>query len=331
MNKKVSQKDIADNLNISRVTVTKALQAHPDIAKSTIRTVKQKAAEMGYIPDFIGRSLSSKRTMTIGVVLPKIAHSFFSYSIERMYEVARERGYNIIPMVSFEDQEKEIENVRTLLSMRVDGIILDMAQNTNANRSYELAKQSGCKVVFFDRCPAGRTQDLIVTDDRSGAYKLTKHLINKGYRRIDFFCGPPYLNISQERRKGYEDAMNECRMLPRIISVMLTENSGYKSLQKMHKEGELADAVFAINDSVALGVYQAAKKLGLRIPDDMGVAGFGDIDMASMQQPPMTSVRPPLDKMARAAVESVITMIEGDIEGLEQQVFSSTLMKRQST
>jgi len=104
--RKVNQKDIADSLNISRVTVTKALQEHPAIAKDTIRKVKEKALEMGYIPDFIGRSLASNRTHTIGIVLPKIAHSFFSYSIERMYESAREKGYNIIPMVSFEDAEK---------------------------------------------------------------------------------------------------------------------------------------------------------------------------------------------------------------------------------
>jgi DNA-binding LacI/PurR family transcriptional regulator len=313
------------------VTVTKALLGHPDIAKETIQIVRDKALEMGYIPDFIGRSLSSRRTMIIGMIVPKIAHSFFSYSIERMYEAARGRGYNIIPMVSFEDTEKEIENIRTLLSMRVDGIILDIAQNSNSTKSYELARQSGCKVVFFDRYPEGCIKDSIVTDDRQGAYNLTKHLIDKGYKYIYFFSGPPYLNISRDRRRGYEDAMQECQMHAKIVNVDLQKESGYNALLKMYQEGDSADAVFAVNDSVATGVYEAAARLGLRIPEDIAVAGFGDINTSSMLQPPMTSVRPPIDEMAKAAVESIIAMIENNLEGLEQKVFPSRLMLRQST
>src|SRR6056297_1019928 len=113
--KKISQKDIAESLNLSRVTVTKALKEHPDVSDETARRVKSKAQEMGYIPDFIGRSLSSKRTYNLGLVVPKIAHSFFSYSIEKIYEAAYKRGYNIIPMVSFEDCTKELEHITTLL------------------------------------------------------------------------------------------------------------------------------------------------------------------------------------------------------------------------
>jgi DNA-binding LacI/PurR family transcriptional regulator len=329
--KKISQKDIAESLHISRVTVTKALQEHPDIARETIRKVKDKALELGYIPDFIGRSLSSRRTMNIGVVIPKIAHSFFSYSIERMYETARKNGYNIIPMVSFEDQDNEIENIRTLLSMRVDGIILDVAQNSVNSKSCDLARQAGCKLVFFDRHPLGCKQDSIVTDDRDASYKLTKHLIEKGYKKIHFFSGPPNLNISQERKRGHEDAMHESRRLVRILNVELQRESGYRAMMRMNEDGDSADAIFAVNDSVAIGIYEAAGKLGLKIPDDVAVAGFGDVETSSLLKPPMTSVKPPLDEMAAASVEMIIDMIENNVEGLEQQIFPSQLIQRQST
>ena len=159
---KVNQKDIAESLNISRVTVTRALKGHPEIAKETIRKVKDRALEMGYIPDFIGRSLSSKRTYIIGLVLPKIAHSFFSYSIERMYEASRERGFNLIPTVSFEEQERELDNIRTLLSMRVDGIILDIAQNSLNNSSYELARRTGSEVMRMP-CMKHKSRDIFIT------------------------------------------------------------------------------------------------------------------------------------------------------------------------
>ena len=330
MRKKISQKDIADSLNISRVTVTKALQDNPEISKETIRRVKQKALEVGYIPDFIGRSLSSKRTLTIGVVIPKIAHSFFSYSIEKMYEAAHERGYNIIPMVSFEDREKEMENIRKLLSMRADGIILDIAQNTTDNSSFELAMKVGCKVIFFDRCPYNFTGGSVVTDDREGAYKLTRLLISKGYQKIFYLSGPIYLNICDERKKGYEQAMNENQMLCRLMNVDMNRESGYHAVMRMAKSNEMPDAIFAINDPVAMGIYDAAGELGLRIPQDIAVAGFGDIDASSMLQPPMTSVRPPIEEMAKASVEVLINMIENDLDEGNQMIFPSQLMERMS-
>ena len=329
--RKVSQKDIAESLNISRVTVTKALKDHPDIANGTIRKVKDKALEMGYIPDFIGRSLSSRRTHTIGIVIPKIAHSFFSYSIEKIYEAAREKGYNIIPMVSFEDPDKEMENIRTLLSMSVDGIILDPAQNHSENTNYELAINAGCKVVFYDRCPIGHTIGSIATDDRQGGYNITKLLIDRGYRKIYHLTGAPTLNISRERRIGYETAMSEHSLMCHILRVELKRESGYETIMKMAKENELPDAIFAINDPVAHGVYDAVAELGLKIPGDIAVAGFGDIYTSAMMNPPMTSVKPPLDLMADAAVETIVMMIENDTKPGEQQVFASKIIEREST
>ena len=328
---KVSQKDIADSLKISRVTVTKALQEHPAIAKDTIRKVKEKALEMKYIPDFIGRSLASSRTHTIGIVLPKIAHSFFSYSIEKMYEAAREKGYNIIPMVSFEDQEKELDNIKTLLSMRVDGIILDPAQNSAGNPGFDLAREAGCKVIYFDRCPNDFEGAAIVTDDYHGANKLTKLLIDKAYRKICLFTGPDYLSVSVNRRIGYEDAMKEGKKKPRIVNVDMTKESGYQAFSQLANSNDLPDAIFAVNDSVALGVYDAAHEHGFSIPQDIAVAGFGDIDASAMLQPTMTSVRPPLDLMAESAINSIINMIEKDIDDGTIQVFESQIIERNST
>ncbi len=328
---KVSQKDIAESLNISRVTVTKALQGDPDIARETVRKVKERALEMGYIPDFIGRSLASKRTFTIGLVVPKIAHSFFSYSIERMYEAARKRGYNIIPTVSFEDEDRELDNMRTLLSMRVDGIILDIAQNSKENSGYELARRSACKVLFYDRCPASFHGASILTDDRNSAFGLTRLLIQKGYRKIYHFAGPFFLNISQERKKGYEAAMHEAGLPSHIFNSDMTIAGGLRALKKLKESGELPDAVIAVNDPVAHGVYEAACDLGLRIPEDIAVAGFGDVNTSALLRPPMTSIQPPLDLMAEAAVETLVRMIENDQEDFEPRIFETTLIERGST
>ncbi len=310
--------------------MTKALQDHPEIAKETIRKVKERAKEMGYIPDFIGRSLSSRRTRTLGVVFPKIAHSFFSYSIERMYMTAREYGYNLIPTVSFEDEERELDNIRTLLSMRVDGIILDVAQNCRQNTAYELARQAGCKVLFFDRHPYSFTQSSVVTNDMKASYELTKLIIKKQYRRIYHFTGPSYLNISYERKRGYELAMVEADLPSHLFPVDLTRKSGRQALLKLAKSGDLPDSIFAVNDPVAHGIYDAAKELKLTIPGDLAVAGFGDIDASSLLQPPLTSIKPPLDKMSESAITTLIQMIDEDREVSEIMIFDSVIMERDS-
>ncbi len=329
--RKVSQKDIAESLKISRVTVTKALQEHPEIARETIQRVKKKALEMGYIPDFIGRSLSSRRTHTIGLAVPKIAHSFFSYSLERMYEAGRRKGYHILPMVSFEDRERELDNIRTLLSMRVEGIILDIAQNSIGNSSYELAMRAGCRVLYFDRCPEDFSGCAVTSDDLGASYKLTRLLVSKGYRKIYHLAGPPFLNISSDRKKGYEKALYEEEISGHIYRVDLTRESGKQALVKLLGSGERPEAIFAVNDPVAHGVYDAAMEMGLKIPDDLAVAGFGDIDTSAILQPPMTSIRPPLEEMADAAVELLVDMIENDAIHCERKVFPSRLMERQST
>jgi len=329
--RKVSQKDIADSLNISRVTVTKALQESPEIARETIRKVRERAREMGYIPDFIGRSLASNRTYTLGLVVPKIAHSFFSYSIERMYEVARKKGYNIIPTVSFEDQEREMDNIKTLLSMRVDGIILDLAQNNQQNRGYELARRAGCKVMFYDRCPGSFKGSSVVTNDMEASYKLTQRFIEKGYRKIYHLAGPSFLNISQERKMGYERAMQEAALPAQIFNVDLTRAGGEVAFKNLLKQGESPELIYAVNDPVAHGVYDAAKELDLNIPGDVAVAGFGDVDTSALLHPPMTSIKPPLDQMAEASVNMLVWMIENDKEEFELQVFDSTIMERDST
>lgn len=328
---KVSQKDIAESLNISRVTVTRALQEHPEIARSTIRKVKEKALEMGYIPDFIGRSLSSKKTFTLGLVVPKIAHSFFSYSIEYMYEASRVKGYNLIPTVSFEDSERELDNIRTLLSMRVDGLILDIAQNSLNNSGYELAVKAGCKVLFFDRCPASFSGSAVLANDRNATFDLTRILLEKGYRNIYHFAGPHSLNISQERKRGYEDAMQEGNVPSHVIGVDLKRESGYRALKILADRGELPEAIIAVNDPVAHGIYDAANELGISVPGTLAVAGVGDVDASAMLNPPMTSIKPPLKQMAVAAVDTLIQMIEDNSYEGERQVFESQILERKST
>jgi DNA-binding LacI/PurR family transcriptional regulator len=328
--KKVNQKDIAASLNISRVTVTKALKDHPDIAVKTRELIKQKAKELGYVPDFIGRSLSSKRTHIIGIVLPKIAHSFFSYSVEKFYEAALKKGYHVLPMISFEDDEVESKNIQTLLSMRADGLIIDVAGKCKESSHYEFAKRSGCKILFYDRCLNNTKDGAILTNDRKSAYDLTKLMIKKGYKRICHFAGPSLLSIASERQRGYEDAMKEENLIKNICNVDFTIKGGYNAMMKLANENELPEAIFAVNDSVAHGIYDAVNELGLKIPGDIAVAGFGDIESSRFLTPPLTSVSMPISEMTKSAINTIIDMIETNSDFKERVIFNSTIVIRNS-
>ena len=328
--RKVSQTDIARALNVSRVTVTKALKDHPDIAERTREQIKKMALEMGYIPDFIGRSLSSRRTFTIGLVLPKIAHSFFAHSVESFYEAAHDRGYNIIPMISFEDSEKELANIRTLLSMRVDGLIIDIAGNSTEYTNYDLAKRAGSKILFYDRCPVSCTDGAVVTDDRKAARDMVRILIDKGYRKIFHFAGPSALSIASERQKGYEDAMSEKGLLKYILNVELKKESGYEAFMKLNNEDVRPDAIFCVNDSVAHGIYQACRELKLKIPGDIAIAGFGDIETSRLLYPPLTTIRMPVGEMTKSAIDILVKMIEDNDPYIEKKVINSEIIIRES-
>jgi len=215
--------------------------------------------------------------------------------------------------------------------MRVDGIILDLAQNSQQNKGYELARRAGCKVLFYDRCPGNFNGSSIVTNNMEASYQLTQRLIAKGYRLIYHFAGPSFLNISQERKKGYKRAMQEASLPGHIIDVDLTRTGGRLVFRELIESGESPEAIFAVNDPVAHGVYDAINELDLKIPGDVAVAGFGDVETSALLHPPMTSVKAPLDRMAEESVNMLVRMIEKNEEEFKTRVYRSLIVERDST
>jgi DNA-binding LacI/PurR family transcriptional regulator len=311
---KVNQQYIADLLKISRVTVTKALQEHPDIAKSTVKKVKEVADELGYIPNIVGRSLSTKKTNTIGVVVPKINHSFFSTIIEEMYTKAKDLGYQIILMVSFENEESELANVKSLLSMNVDGIIIDSVSTSAKDKSYELILKHQKPLIYIDRKPRSiKKVESIVFDDYNLSYKLTNRLIDKGYKDIMYITGSQEINICYDRLSGFKAAMKESNLgvsKGAVLNAGLDKQGSFDVFEKyVESNSNLPEAIVCVNDSVALGVYDVCKKHGIKIPDDIGVIGFGHVSVSNLVQPPLSTVKLNLQEASFVAVENLVAMI----------------------
>ena len=311
-NQNITLNDIAKALNVSKVTISKALRNHPDISVRMKELIKKTALEMGYSPNFVARNLSAKKTNTIGLVVPKIAHYFFGSVIESIYDAAFENNYEIILTVTQEDSEKESKYIKSLMSMRVDGIIISISQNTVDCSVFNKIKEREIPLVFLDRVIDCGDFTCVTVKDYSGSYKATEHAIKMGYTKLAHLAGPMEINISRERCKGFKDALSDNNIELKedwILHGGFSEKDGYKGLMEIFESGDLPEFIFTVTYPVALGVYAAAQKLGLRIPDDIDVMCFGDSDVNRFISPSLSCVYQPTEKLGQEAVRLLIEQI----------------------
>lgn len=303
--------DIAKRLKVSRVTVSKALRGHTDISAKLTRRIRALANELGYTPNIIARSLSSRRSHMIGLVVPKIAHYFFSSVIEGVYDTAFSNQYETILTVSQENAERELLHLKTLVSMRVDGIIISISQETSDLGRFKWIRKMGIPLVFVDRKPEGRIVGFssVLSDDHAGTFQAVEHAIRIGYRKLGFIGGRPNVNIGHERLGGFHDAL-KAHAIPVnpawIVSGGYGKDDGYAALKHLHENGTMPEFIFAATYPVALGIYDAAKDLDLRIPDDIDIMCFGDSDVGRLLSPAISAVRQPTRELGTRAVEILL-------------------------
>ncbi len=313
MNRKtIRLADIAETLDVSPVTVSKALRDHPDISFATKRRIQEAADKMGYSPNFMARNLSARKSNTIGVIVPKIAHFFFSSIIEEIYNIAFKNNYEIILMVSQENTQREKKHLQTLLSMRVDGIIMSISQETKDYSIFKTVNDRDVPIVFIDRIPEMQSLDSVSVDDRGGAFKAVDHAIKLGYKNIAHFAGYEEINIGKQRFLGFEDAMKKHNLAINpnwICHGGFGETYGYDSFMKLYKNNNLPDLIFTVTYPVALGVYMAVKELDLRIPEDIDVICFGDSRFQKFLSPPLSGVAQPTNLIAEKSLEILFEKI----------------------
>jgi LacI family transcriptional regulator, galactose operon repressor len=305
----VTLSDIAKQLNVSKVTVSKALRGHPDISRETTRLVKKVAEELGYTPNFAARNLSSRRSHTIGVVVPKIAHFFFSSIIEAIYDEAFYNNYDIALTVSQENAEREKKHIETLMAMRVDGLIVSITQETKDTAIFKKVLSRNVPLVFMDRVLEMEGTSQVTVDDKGGAIKAVELAIANGYSKIAHIGGYTEINIGKDRYDGFVEAMQKHR-LPIdpdwVIHGGFGEDDGYQGFMKIYRTGRMPDFIFAVTYPVALGVYAAAAEVGVRIPEDVDIICFGSASINKFLKPAMTYIDQPTRTLGKAAVDLVL-------------------------
>ena len=325
--------DIAKKLKLSPSTVSRALSDHPDIKKETKERVRKSARELKYTPNTIAQSLKRNRTNTIGVLVPEIEHDFFSSAISGIEEVAYQAGYAIIVCQSNEKFEREVINTNVLVNQRVAGIIVSISQSTKSGDHFQEIIKRKIPLVFFDRACEDVAASKVIIDDYASSFNAVTYLIDKGYKRIAHFAGPKELGICVKRWKGYVDALTK-NGLPVMCEFVryggLHEKDGYDSMDALLKEGKIPDAIFAVNDPVAIGAFQRIGEAKLRIPEDVAIIGISNNKITSLVNPQLTTINQPSFEMGRKAAEILINIIKDGTAEPKTLVLDTELIIRGS-
>jgi LacI family transcriptional regulator len=335
----IRQSDIARELNVSRVTVSKALRDHPDISSEMKKKVNDAVKRMGYVPNLIAKQLNSRKTFTIGIVVPDLENSFFSYVVDSMIDYATEKDYRVILTVSREKESVEKRNIENLIGMRVDGLLVCNSQETKDIMIYSQIRRMKIPLVFFDRVVEDQGFSSVVFDDRSGALSALDRIIAAGFTKIAHFAGYRGINIGRERCDGYCESMEKHGIQLRnewIIEGGYELKDGRSSFKKLLSQGDLPEVIFTVNDRVALGAILAAREEGVRIPADIGIMGYGFSETTDIFNPPLAVINQDPRKMGRISALTLIDEINSKSTGkpvrilLDEEFLWKKSLKRSS-
>lgn len=304
------------------MTVSRALNNPDLVGKMTLQKVLEAAKSMGYTPNHIAKSLVSRKTFTLGVIIPDISHSFFPEIVRGIEEIAYDGHYQLLLTQSAESFEKEKKNIETLRSKRVDGILVSLAQIIDDFRYYKRVINSKLPFVFFDRCVEDIGASCVSVNDRTSSRKITQHLIDHGYKKIAHISGPSTISIGNERLEGFKEALTSNNILVNakwIVENGFNEKGGYDAMIKL-LELPVEDrprAVVAVNDRVAFGAMDAIYDYGLKIPDDIAIVGFSDDIRAKLMPSPLITIFQPAYEVGKKAAEKLLRIIDKKDEPIE--------------
>jgi len=301
----VSMADLARELGVSMTTVSRALSDHHSIGAATKQRVLKLAKKLNYQPNHLAAALRKGQSRLLGVVVPYIEGKFFPSVIQGIEQAASKAGFSVIVCQSHEDVQLERRNVETLLHAQVAGVLVSLARNTKQFQHFDKVRSRGIPLVFFDRVPTTGLVNSVVLNDHEGAFRATRHLLEQGCQRIAHLAGPQHINIYQQRRQGYLDALATYDLAPEdeLISYSdMTVEDGARAIQEWLALPNPPDGVFGAGDSAILGVLQTLKSLGKRVPQDVALAGFSNEGFTAITEPQLTSVDQRCEEMGEAVV-----------------------------
>jgi LacI family transcriptional regulator len=323
----VTMKDIAEDLGLSIVTVSKVLRNHDDIGENTRERVLRRVKELGYRPNLTARSLVTGRSSLIGILVPGLLHPFFAEIARSLSAVLRKEGYYLIICSSEEDPQLEQKEIEHLLGRRIDALVV--ASVGGAKSAFDLVQQQNVPLVLIDRQMPDIDAHFVGVDDFSVGLLATEHLISLGCRRIAHIRGTE-TSTSLKRLEGYREALrrHEIAFDPSyIISVSTIDvdstQRGGEAMNKILQLSELPDGVFCFSDPVAIGAMKVAHEKGINIPAEMSFIGCGNLHYDDSLRVPLSSVDQGSLKIGERTAELLLRILSSPIPLAPEQIITS--------
>lgn len=327
--------DIARELNLSASTVSRALKDNPAINVETRKKVKDCALRMGYRSNAFASNLRTKKTNTIGVIVPRLDSNFMSACLAGMEEVANQKGYNLIISQSHESVKKEAQNADIMFNKRVDGVIASLTVEDLNVDHFKCFDDKKVPVVFFDRIPQNTTNTCFIIDNYQAAYKATSHLIEQGCKRIAHLTLDSESNVYVDRTRGFKAALKDNEACCGDVFNMKALNleTGKVFVEKYRKMKVKPDGIFVANDMAAVSCIIGMQKIGVKVPDDVAIVGFNNDPVSTIIRPQLSTVTYPGKKAGMLAAKSLIEHLEGvdSMEHTNKVVLNTSLVVRESS
>ncbi|WP_321479071.1 LacI family DNA-binding transcriptional regulator [uncultured Bacteroides sp.] len=313
INKPVSLKDLAVELDVSISTVSRALRDSPEISVEVRERVKALARKYNYRPNPFAMSLLKNSPRIIGILVPDLVTHFYASIISGINDVAKQNGYSVIITSSYEQYELEKQCLDDLINIRVEGIIACLSQETTDYTHFEALESQNVPLVFFDRiCPGGHFCS-VVADNVESAHLATEHLLQTGSTRIGFIGGANHLKIVGERKHGYLEALRQSKIpieKELVICEKMSYDEGREATRRLLSLANPPDAILAMNDTLAFAAMKEIKGHQLKIPQDIALVGYTDEMHSNYVDPPLTAVTHQTYKMGAAACKQLLGQIK---------------------
>ena len=324
--------DVAKIAGVAPITVSRVINNSGYVSPATRARVEKTIADLGYVPNRLAQGLRSKQTYTLGLVITDITNPFWTTVARGVEDATHAAGFNVILCNTDESEEKQDKYVRVLLQKQVDGFIIVPARSSN--EAVTLIQNAKVPLVVMDR-KVGIPVDTVRCDSEDGAYKLVRHLINLGHKRIAVLSGSERVSTAVDRVNGYRKALKEAGLSideTLILSREFTQAAGYDMTQHVLLLESRPTAIFAVNNFIAIGAFKALIEMNLRVPDDISMVAFDDLPPALVMEPFLTVAAQPAYDMGHQAANLLLDRLSGKLSEEYQSVLLPTeLIVRAST
>ncbi len=333
---KVRLKELSQALDVSISTVSKALRGSNEIGNDTKKRAIKMAQKMGYNPNPYAASLRHHKSKTIAVIVPELTNNFFIQAISGAESVAQEKDYHLLIYNTHDNFAKEESIVTHLQNGRVDGVIMSLASTTTLYNHLHDLIQTGVPIVFFDRICHEIETAKITTDDFTGGFNATEHLIQNGCRDIAYLSISEHLSTDNKRKQGYFEALNKHDIKinnARVIKCNGDDATNYKKIKQLLQASKKPDGIFAAVEKLALTTYYVCKDLKIKIPQHAKIISFSNLRTAPLLNPSLTTITQPAFEMGKQAAAILFKHLEKKRTLItnENIVIKSDLIKREST